>query len=53
MSFRHGGILLGAGEGKTISVLGDSYTYKAGKEKNLKFSPTRTTPSTPERSAGK
>jgi len=32
MSFRHEGIALGAGEGKTISVLGDSYTYKAVKE---------------------
>ena len=32
MSFRHGGIVLGAGEGKTISVLGASYTYKAAKE---------------------
>ena len=32
MSFRHEGIVLGAGEGKTISVLGDSYTYKAAKE---------------------
>jgi quercetin dioxygenase-like cupin family protein len=32
MSFNHGGIILGAGEGKTISVLGDSYTYKAAKE---------------------
>jgi len=32
MSFSHGGIVLGAGEGKTISVLGNSYTYKAAKE---------------------
>jgi len=32
MSFSHGGVVLGAGEGKTISVLGDSYTYKAAKE---------------------
>jgi quercetin dioxygenase-like cupin family protein len=32
MSFSHGGIVLGAGAGKTISVLGDSYTYKAAKE---------------------
>jgi hypothetical protein len=32
MSFRDGGIVLGAGEGKTISVLGASYTYKAAKE---------------------
>ena len=32
MSFRHDGIVLGAGEGKTISVLGASYTYKAAKE---------------------
>ena len=32
MSFSHGGIILGAGEGKTISVLGNPYTYKAAKE---------------------
>jgi quercetin dioxygenase-like cupin family protein len=32
MSFDHRAIVLGAGEGKTISVLGDSYTYKAAKE---------------------
>src|SRR5262245_11915987 len=32
MSFHHGSIVLGAGEGKTISVLGDAYTYKAAKE---------------------
>jgi len=32
MSFRHGEIVLGAGEGKTISVLGAPYTYKAAKE---------------------
>ncbi|HWP41844.1 MAG TPA: cupin domain-containing protein [Blastocatellia bacterium] len=32
MSFRQGEIVLGAGEGKTISVLGDSYTYKAARE---------------------
>jgi mannose-6-phosphate isomerase-like protein (cupin superfamily) len=32
MSFPHGEIVLGAGEGKTISVLGASYTYKAAKE---------------------
>ncbi|HEU4390343.1 MAG TPA: cupin domain-containing protein [Blastocatellia bacterium] len=32
MSFKHSGIVLGAGEGKTISVLGDSYTYKAARE---------------------
>ena len=32
MSFSHRGIVLGAGEGKTISVLGNSYTYKAAKE---------------------
>ena len=32
MSFGHGAIVLGAGDGKTISVLGDSYTYKAAKE---------------------
>jgi quercetin dioxygenase-like cupin family protein len=32
MSFHHGGSILGAGAGKTISVLGDSYTYKAAKE---------------------
>jgi quercetin dioxygenase-like cupin family protein len=32
MSFRDGGIVLGAGEGKNISVLGSSYTYKASKE---------------------
>ena len=32
MSFRHGSIILGAGEGTTIPVLGDSYTYKAAKE---------------------
>jgi mannose-6-phosphate isomerase-like protein (cupin superfamily) len=32
MSFSNDGIILGAGEGKTISVLGDSYTYKAAKE---------------------
>jgi hypothetical protein len=32
MSFGHGATVLGAGEGKTISVLGDSYTYKAAKE---------------------
>jgi quercetin dioxygenase-like cupin family protein len=32
MSFSPGGVVLGAGEGKTISVLGDSYTYKAAKE---------------------
>jgi hypothetical protein len=32
MSFGHGAIVLGAGEGKTISVLGASYTYKAAKE---------------------
>ena len=32
MSFSHGAIVLGAGEGKTISVLGIPYTYKAVKE---------------------
>lgn len=32
MSFSHGAIVLGAGEGKTISVLGNPYTYKAVKE---------------------
>lgn len=32
MSFHHGEIVLGAGEGKTIPVLGESYTYKASKE---------------------
>jgi mannose-6-phosphate isomerase-like protein (cupin superfamily) len=32
MSFSRGGIVLGAGEGKTISVLGNPYTYKAAKE---------------------
>jgi len=32
MSFSHGSIVLGTGEGKTISVLGGSYTYKAAKE---------------------
>ncbi|MCK8602620.1 cupin domain-containing protein [Desulfoferrobacter suflitae] len=32
MSSSHEGIILGAGEGKTISVLRDSYTYKAAKE---------------------
>jgi hypothetical protein len=32
MSFDHGAIVLGAGEGKTISVWGTSYTYKAAKE---------------------
>ena len=32
MSFSHGAIVLGAGGGKTISVLGDSYTFKAAKE---------------------
>ena len=31
MSFDHGAIVLGAGEGKTISVWGAS-TYKAAKE---------------------
>ena len=33
MSFRQDGVVLGAGEGKTISVLGNPYTYKAAKEK--------------------
>jgi mannose-6-phosphate isomerase-like protein (cupin superfamily) len=32
MSFSHDGIILGNGEGKTIQVLGGSYTYKAAKE---------------------
>jgi quercetin dioxygenase-like cupin family protein len=32
MSFNHEGIVLGAGEGKTISVLGNSYSYKVAKE---------------------
>jgi quercetin dioxygenase-like cupin family protein len=32
VSFSHGAIVLGAGGGKTISVLGSSYTYKATKE---------------------
>jgi len=32
MSFDHGAVVLGAGEGKALSVLGDSYTYKAAKE---------------------
>lgn len=32
MSFDHGAIVLGAGEGKAISVWGASYTYKAAKE---------------------
>jgi len=32
VSFGHGPIVLGAGGGKTVSVLGDSYTYKAAKE---------------------
>jgi quercetin dioxygenase-like cupin family protein len=32
MSFPHGEIVLGAGEGKTISVMGESYIYKAAKE---------------------
>ena len=32
MSFDHGAIVLGAGEGKTISAWGASYTYKADKE---------------------
>ena len=32
MSFSHEGIVLGAGEGKTISVLGNTYTYKAAKK---------------------
>lgn len=32
MSFNHTGIVLGTGEGKTISVLGDAYTYKAAKD---------------------
>ena len=32
MSFDHGAIVLGAGQGKTISVWGASYTYKAAKE---------------------
>jgi len=32
MSFHHRAIVLGGGEGKTVSVLGDSYTSKATKE---------------------
>ena len=33
MSFGHTGVILDAGEGKTVSALGNSYTYKAsGKE---------------------
>jgi mannose-6-phosphate isomerase-like protein (cupin superfamily) len=32
MSFNQESIVLGTGEGKTISVLGDSYTYKAAKK---------------------
>jgi quercetin dioxygenase-like cupin family protein len=32
MSFGHGAIVFRAGEGKTISVLGNAYTYKAAKE---------------------
>jgi hypothetical protein len=36
MSFGHGAIVLGAGEGKTISVLGDSYTYKAANVRALR-----------------
>jgi quercetin dioxygenase-like cupin family protein len=33
MSFDHTGVILDAGEGKTVSALGNSYTYKAsGKE---------------------
>ena len=32
MSFHHGEIVLGADEGKTISVFGAPYTYKATKE---------------------
>jgi mannose-6-phosphate isomerase-like protein (cupin superfamily) len=33
MSFGHTGVILDAGEGKTVSVIGNSYTYKAsGKE---------------------
>jgi len=32
MSLGQGRVVLGTGEGKTISVLGDSYTYKATKE---------------------
>lgn len=32
MSFNHKAIILSVGEGKEISVLGDSYTYKAAKE---------------------
>ena len=32
MSFNHEDIVLAAGEGKTVSVLGDAYTYKAAKE---------------------
>jgi len=32
MSFNHEGIVRGAGEGKTILVLGNPYTYKATKE---------------------
>jgi hypothetical protein len=33
MSFRHEGVLLDAGYGKTVSALGNSYTYKtSGKE---------------------
>jgi mannose-6-phosphate isomerase-like protein (cupin superfamily) len=31
MSFRQDGIVLGAGEGKTISVIGESYTFKASR----------------------
>ena len=32
MSFPFKSVVLGTGEGKTISVLGDSYTYKATKD---------------------
>jgi mannose-6-phosphate isomerase-like protein (cupin superfamily) len=32
MSINQGGIILGAGEGKTIAVLGEAYTYKAARE---------------------
>jgi len=32
MSFDHGSVLLGAGKGKTVTVMGDAYTIKAARE---------------------
>jgi hypothetical protein len=41
MSFGHTGVILDAGEGKTVSALGNSYTYKAsGKETEGRYAPS-------------